>query len=166
MLDYLGIIRELTKHKIEFIVVGGVAVNLHGVPRMTYDLDLLVKMDDKPLRNLLGLLKQWGFRPSVPVNIMDFAVREKREDWIKNKNMKAFGLKNPDWALSEIDIIVGSPVSYESARPGIKRVKVGNVTVPLISLDALIKMKRNTGRAQDEADINHLKMIKNEKKKT
>ena len=166
MLDYLGIIRELTRHKIEFIVVGGVAVNLHGVPRMTYDIDLLVKMDDRPLRGLLELLKLWGFRPSVPVDIMDFADREKREDWIKNKNMKAFSLKNPEWALSEIAIIVNSPVSYESERPGIKRVRIGNVTVPLISIDALIKMKKNTGRAQDEADIKHLKMIKNEKKKT
>jgi hypothetical protein len=37
---------------------------------------------------------------------MDFADETKRQDWMKNKRMKAFSLTNPKWAISEIDIII------------------------------------------------------------
>ena len=58
-------------------------------------------------------MRQWGFKPKVPVDIMDFSDKNKRYDWIKNKNMKAFNLVNPDWAISEIDIIIDTPVDYK-----------------------------------------------------
>ena len=70
-LDYLGMFKEFNKKKIKYIICGGVAVNLLGIPRMTYDIDLLVKMEDKNLRKLLELFKKWGFKPKVPVKIMD-----------------------------------------------------------------------------------------------
>lgn len=47
MLDYLGIFKELNAKGIRCIVVGGMAVNLHGIPRMTYDIDLLLDIDDR-----------------------------------------------------------------------------------------------------------------------
>ena len=110
MLDYLGIFKSFNDKKIKYVVVGGLAVNFHGVPRMTYDVDVLLDLEDKNIAKFLSLLKSWGFKPKVPVNIMDFAVKDKREDWIKNRNMKAFNLVNPDWAVSEIDIVIDSPV--------------------------------------------------------
>jgi len=50
MLDYLGIFKRLNEEKIKYIVVGGMAVNFLGVPRMTYDIDLLLYLEDKNLR--------------------------------------------------------------------------------------------------------------------
>ena len=91
-LNYIDIFSELNKNKIKYIVCGGIAVNLLGIPRMTYDVDLLLNMDDDNLKKFLELLKKWGFKPRVPVNIMDFALKENREKWIKEKNMKAFNL--------------------------------------------------------------------------
>lgn len=45
MLDYSGIFKELNAQKIKYIVVGGLAVNLHGIPRATYDIDLLLYLE-------------------------------------------------------------------------------------------------------------------------
>src|SRR3989344_9157006 len=120
MLDYLAIFKKLNEEKIRYIVVGGMAVNFHGIPRMTYDIDILIDLEDDNLKRFLRLMKNWGFKPKVPVDIMDFAKKEKRLDWITNKNMKAFNLVNPDWAISEIDIVINTPVDYKRAAKNIK----------------------------------------------
>lgn len=164
MLDYLAILKKLNEKGIRYIIVGGLAVNLYGIPRMTYDIDLLLDLEDKNLKKFLKLLKGWGFKPKVTVNIMDFAISEKREDWIKNKNMKAFNLVNPAWAISEIDIVIDSPVDYKKGHKRIKHIMLHDVSIPVISIDDLIKMKHITERQQDEADIRYLRKLKNEKK--
>ena len=140
-------------------MVGGIAVNLHGIPRMTYDIDLLLDMEDENLNRFLRLMKEWGFKPKVPVDIMDFAEKKKREDWIKSKHMKAFCLVNPEWALSEIDVVINTPVDYRSASGKIVNVPLRKIFIPIIAVADLIKMKGNTGRKQDEADISHLKEL-------
>ena len=164
MADYLTIFKKLNEKKIRYLLAGGIAVNLHGIPRMTYDIDLIVDLEDKNLEKFLQLLKGWGFKPKIPVDIMDFAEKEKREDWIKNKNMKAFNLVNPKWAVSEIDILINTPIDYKIASKGIKYFVVQNIAIPTVSIDDLIKMKQKTDREQDKADIKYLKRLKNEKK--
>lgn len=164
MLDYLGIFKEFNAKKIKYIVVGGLAVNLLGIPRLTYDTDLLLDMEDKNLQKFLTLMKKWGFKPNVPVDIMDFANKDNREDWIKNKNMKAFRLFNPTWPMSEIDIIIDTPVDYKKAVKNINCIPIKNVSIPIISIGDLIKMKQKANRDQDKADIRYLKNLKNEKK--
>ena len=160
MLDYLTIFKRLNEKKIKYIVVGGIAVNLYGIPRMTYDTDLIVDMQDKNLKALLTLLKDWGFKPKLPVNMMEFAKSEKRRNWIKNKNMKAFCLINPEWAMSEIDVIINTPINYKKASKNIKHIVLRNVSIPTISINDLIKMKKSSNRQQDKADIRYLKRLK------
>jgi hypothetical protein len=159
MLDYLGIFRELNAKGVKYIVVGGMAVNLLGIPRMTYDIDLVLWLEDSNLRKFLHLMKNWGFKPKVPLDIMDFAKNEKRQDWIKNKNMKAFNLVNPSWAITEIDIVINTPINYEKAIKNVKRINLGGVSVPTISVKDLILMKAKTDRIQDAEDIKNLKKI-------
>ncbi len=165
MLDYLSIFRKLNERKIRYIVAGGVAVNLYGIPRMTYDIDLLLDLQDENLRRFAELVSEWGFRPKAPVDVVDLADEEKREKWIKEKNMKAFNLYNDEWAISEIDVIVDSAVSYNEASKKINKVKVGDVTIPLISIDDLIKMKEHAARPQDLIDAKYLRKIKDEERR-
>ncbi len=157
MLDYLGIFKELNKRKIKYIVVGGIAVNLYGIPRATYDIDLLLKMEDKNLQKFLSLLKKWGFQPKIPVNMMDFSKSENRKKWIREKNMKPFNLYNDRWAISEIDVLIDTPVDYNQALKSAVYMKLGNIKIPVISIKDLIKMKSKSKRAQDLSDIEHLK---------
>lgn len=159
MLDYLGIFRELNKKKIKYAVVGGLAVNLHGIPRMTYDIDLLLYLEDGNIKKFLMLMKIWGFKPKVSVDIMDFACKDKRADWIRRKNMKAFNLVNPAWAISEVDVIIDTPVNYAEAARNLNRIALKGVSVPTISISDLIKMKKISDRAQDKEDIKNLRKI-------
>ena len=164
MLDYLGIFKKFNEEGIRYLVVGGLAMNLLGVPRVTYDIDILIDLEDDNIETLMKLMKVWGFKPKVPVNVMDFADRSKRDEWIATKNMKAFNLVNAKWALSEIDIIIDAPVAYPEARKRAKKISVQGVPIPVISIDDLIKMKQVAGREIDKADVQYLKKVKNGKK--
>lgn len=165
MLDYLGIFKELNAKKIKYIVVGGLAVNFYGIPRATYDVDLLLYLEDNNLNRFLSLMKEWDFKPKVPVAIMEFADKNKRRSWINNKNMKAFNLVNPNWGISEIDIIIESPVDYKQAVKKMELIKLQGVDIPTISIDDLIKMKQKANRQQDARDIINLKKVKYEREK-
>jgi hypothetical protein len=94
---------------------------------------------------------------------MDFAKKSKRKEWVKNKNMKAFTFVNPHWAISEIDIMIDTPLDYEKAKDNLKYIKIHNTKVPLISIKDLIRMKRVSKREQDKSDCLYLRKIINEK---
>ena len=162
MMDYLGIFKKLNEEGIRYFVVGGLAVNFYGIPRMTYDVDIVLDLQDDNVAKFLHLMKEWGFRPKAPVDIMDFAKPEQRQEWIQSKNMKAFNFVNPAWAIKEIDVIIDSPVDYEQGSKHMKMTVLREVSIPTVSLDDLIKMKEVTDRQQDEADIRHLKGLHDE----
>lgn len=164
MLDYLGIFKAFNDRDVHYIVVGGIAVNLYGIPRMTYDIDILLEMSEHNIKQFIGLIKEWGFKPRVPVSVDDFANEDKRKDWIHNKNMKAFTFINPEWAISEIDVIIDSPVDYVHAYNNAVVIKVGDITIPVVSIDDLIDMKRKSDRKHDQIDVEYLERVKNEQK--
>ncbi|MBI4621581.1 MAG: hypothetical protein HY739_15725 [Desulfobacterales bacterium] len=60
--------------------------------------------------------------------------------------------------------MIDSPVDYDKAHKRINEIKLHGVTIPVVSIDDLIKMKERTGRQQDKADIRYLKELKDEKK--
>jgi predicted nucleotidyltransferase len=164
MIIYEEILKEFQKEKVEYVLVGGIAVNLLGSMRSTADLDILVEMSDDNLKKIVKIMKKNGYRVKQPVDPMKIADKKTREDWIQNKNMKAFNFYKED-ELKEVDIILESPVSFEEAKKNLASVKVNGLSLPVISLDNLIKMKKKAGRTIDQLDIKELKKIKQLRKK-
>ena len=160
MIIYEEILRLFQEKKIKYILVGGIAVNLLGSMRSTADMDILVEMSDENLREIVTIFKDLGYHVKQPVDPMGIAVQEIREDWIINKHMKAFNFYKED-ELSEVDIIIESPVSYEEAEKDTVAIKIDDLILPVISIDKLIKMKRDTGRTIDKLDIEELTRIQN-----
>ena len=134
-------------------------MNLLGSLRSTADMDILVEMTDANLAKVVSILKKKGYRVKQPVDPMGIADSKKREDWIKHKHMKAFNFYKKD-EFKEVDIIIESPVSFEEAKDDMVRVRSGDITIPVISIDNLIKMKKGTGRSVDKLDMEELKKIK------
>lgn len=159
---YEDIFKEFNKKKIKYAVAGGVAVNLYGVERFTHDLDLMLEMDEKNLLKAISAFKSLGYTPKVPVKPEDFAKKEIREKWIKEKNMIVFSfidLKRPHIL---IDIIIAGPLKYKDVAKKIKIMisKNKRIKVPVVSINDLIKMKKIAGRLKDNNDIEMLKMAK------
>ncbi|MBL7196906.1 MAG: hypothetical protein ISS47_02270 [Candidatus Omnitrophica bacterium] len=158
MFFYEEILREFQKQKVKYILVGGIAMNILGSLRNTADMDILVEMSDNNLAKIVKILIRRGYRVKQPVDPMGIADKKVREKWIKNKHMKAFNFYKEE-ELKEVDIIIESPVTYEKARKDVSRVKIADVILPVISINNLIKMKRNTGRNIDKLDIEELRKI-------
>jgi hypothetical protein len=159
MIIYEAILKEFQKQKARYILVGGIAFNLLGGYRNTLDMDILVEMTDSNLLKIVRILKKAGYHVKQPVEPLMIADKKTREDWIQNKHMKAFNFYKGERSYEEVDIIIDSPVDFEEASKDVVRVKVGKLTLPVISKRNFIKMKRKSGRYKDIMDIQEISMI-------
>ena len=159
MILYEEIFREFQKQRVKYVIVGGIAVNLLGSMRTTDDMDILVEISDENLAKIVAILKKQGYNVRQPVDPMGIAYKKTREDWVRNKRMKALNFYK-DRELKEVDIIIESPVSFAEAKKTALSVKCGAITLPVISIDNLITMKKTANRPMDKIDIEELKQIK------
>lgn len=156
MIIYEDILRQFQRQKVKYIIVGGIAVNLLGYLRSTADMDILAEMSDENLRKIVSILIKAGYRVKQPVDPLRFSDKATREDWIKNKHLKAFNFYK---GLNEVDIIIDTPVSFEQAKKDIVWIKGGDITLPVISIKNLIKMKKKASRGVDKLDVMELNEI-------
>jgi predicted nucleotidyltransferase len=158
-LDFQTIFKELNGLGIDYLVVGGLAVNFHGVPRMTYDIDLMILLEPENILKLVTKLTQWGYRPKIPIDPRDLADEIKRESWIHEKGMKALNFYSETLPIGEIDIIIDSPIPYEKLKGRAIKVELRDEKIPTVSIHDLIELKLRAGRKQDLADVEHLRMV-------
>jgi hypothetical protein len=158
-LDFQTIFKELNGLGIDYLVVGGLAVNFHGVPRMTYDIDLMVLLERENILKLLNRFTQWGYRPKIPVDPREFADEMKRNSWVHEKGMKAFNFYSETLPIGEIDIVIDSPIPYEELKSRAIKVELRDEKIPTVSIHDLIELKLRAGRKQDLADVEHLRTV-------
>ena len=158
-MKYLDFFNKLNQKNIEYLIVGGLAAVIYGSPRFTYDIDIVLKLDDENIYNFVGIMIDNGYKIKIPVNPYDFAIPEKREDWIKNKNMKALNFYNDCSNLPEVDIVIDN-ADYTEFQKTKKVFIIEGIEIPIVSIDDLIKMKENAGRNVDFEDIKFLNFVK------
>jgi len=158
-LDYKAIFKELNDLEIDYLVVGGLAVNFHGVPRMTYDIDLMILLETENIQKLVNKFTQWGYKPKAPVNPKDFADDLKRNLWIQDKGMKALNFFSNTLPIGEIDIVIDSPIPYNVLKARAVKIQLQGMRIPVISIHDLIELKIQAGRKQDLSDVEYLKII-------
>jgi predicted nucleotidyltransferase len=142
-----------------YLVVGGVAVVLHGHPRFTADLDLMLALDAPNVDAALSALEGLGFRPRAPVPLRAFADPAQRLEWERTKGMTVFSLWSADLPGTEVDLFVAVPLPFEAAWPRRLRADLGGINVNVASLGDLIEMKRRAGRPQDLEDVRELEAL-------
>ena len=158
-LDFQTIFKELNGLGIDYLVVGGLAVNFHGVPRMTYDIDLMILLESENILKLVIKFTQWGYRPKIPIDPRDLADEMKRNSWIHEKGMKAFNFYSEILPIGEIDIVIDTLIPYKELKSRAIRVELQDEKIPTVSIHDLIELKLRAGRKQDLADVEHLRMV-------
>ena len=153
-------LQKLLEAEVDFVLVGGLAVALHGYQRVTLDIDLVLAMSPENLRRFIEIAKSDGLRPIIPVPIEALADPELIERWHREKGMLAFALHGENLSKSVIDVLVKSPVPYNQMKQDAVLVPVGPLTVPVASIEHLITMKTGTGRSKDQIDIEELQKIR------
>ena len=153
------ILRAFHEQKLQYVVIGGVAVNLHGYARATGDLDVVVSFDDAEIQKFIGVVKSLNFVPRVPVKIEDFADAKKRDEWICHKNMKVFSVYNPKNPMEHIDVMVDHVVDFATLFKNRVVMHYGNIAVSVAGIADLITLKKHAGRGRDQTDIIALEAI-------
>jgi hypothetical protein len=149
---------------VRYLVVGGVAVALHGHPRFTADLDLVVALDPENARKALAALAGLGYRPRAPVDGALFADPEVRQRWIDEKGLVVFTLWSPEHLATEVDLFVREPFPFDAAWDRATFANLLGVRVPVASIADLVALKRVAGRPKDLEDIRVLEAIAREGK--
>lgn len=156
------IFAALNDAEVDHVVVGGMAVILHGYLRATADLDLVVGLEQQNCLRALEALSDIGFTPRLPVPIEHFADPHKRRDWIEQHNMLVFPLRDPDNPLRSLDLFVTEPIGFD-AQVGDAAIKsIDGMAVRVASIEHLIEMKQSAGRPRDLDDIAKLRQIREE----
>src|SRR6185295_1661053 len=147
--DIESLLTELSRLAVRYLVVGGVAVVLHGFLRATADLDLVLDLDPENLETAVDLLDRLGFRPRAPVPLRAFAEDAERKRWLAEKNLQVFSLWNSRMPGFEVDLFVEPPFDFAEAYARATWAPLGAENVPVVAIDDLIAMKRRAGRPRD-----------------
>jgi hypothetical protein len=150
---YLDLFRALQKHEVQYLVVGGLAVVLHGYARATADVDLVLALDEANLQRFLQAAHALRLKPALPVTIESLCDTGQLEQWVREKHMIAFSLRHPSPTVPTIDIIVQPKIPFAALHANRDDKTVGDVTMPLASVDDLIVLKTSTGSLADEYEL-------------
>ena len=154
---YLDLFRSLAKHNIRYLLVGGLAVNLHGIPRLTMDVDLAIKFTGESVAALEGMCRELSLVPIQPVTVNQLADPGERERLRNEKNMVAFSLRPPVASDPTVDLLLETVWDFDAAWERRVVRNVGEVSVNIASIGDLITMKLAIGRPQDLADVEYLR---------
>lgn len=159
-----AIFRAFADAEVRYLVVGGVAVNIHGYPRATQDLDLVVKLESANVLAALRALAYLGYRPLLPVRAEDFADEETRREWREDRNVEVFSMVSDDHADTTVDLFATEPFPFDEELEGAFLAELSpDLSVPCVRLDTLIAMKEALGRARDRDDVEQLAWIREER---
>jgi hypothetical protein len=145
-LDAERIFAVLDAHKVEYIVIGGIAVQVYGHVRMTNDIDLIPSPTPQNLERLAAALEELEARVLNPGSehlAIDAQMLPRATLW-------QLATRHGD-----IDVLHDAPgaAPFPQLRERALLITLDDHPIPIASRDDLIKMKRAAGRPVDLADI-------------
>ena len=140
--DFKEFLRLLNANRVDYLLVGGYAVGLHGYPRATVDLDIWVSATPENAARVIAALTSFGFE--------SFSLEPHL--FIDPRSIVRFGI--PPFRIEIMTSIDG--VDYGSCSRRAVTFNVEGVQVPVISLADLRVNKRAAGRHKDLADLENL----------
>lgn len=148
------VIKSLNQYQVQYALVGGYAVALHGAVRGTVDIDFVIALNQRAYRQTEKALNSIGLKSKLPVSADE--VFNFREEYIQNRNLTAWSFNNPENPLEIVDIIITEDV--KRIKSVIKTFK--GTKIKIAAIDDLINMKKKSGRKQDIEDVNALEKLK------
>ena len=140
--DYKDMLQVLLDNGVKFLLVGAYAMGAHGYPRATGDIDIWVEPTAENSAQVYRSMAAFG----APLHEID------KTTFTISDVIFQIGV-----APRRIDIITKiSGVEFDDAYQNRQIVKIEGLSIPILSLDDLIKNKRATGRDKDRLDADQL----------
>lgn len=152
--DARELFRALARHEVDYLTVGGIAIQAHGGQRLTQDLDVAIAASTDNITRLTSALVELDARILGPDG--------QRSRAVPSAPLLA---SSDQWHLitvhGPLDILTlpAHLGSFEEMRARAHEVPLGDLSIPIAHRDDLLKMKRAAGRPQDLADIQLLESL-------
>jgi hypothetical protein len=144
--DTFRIIDSLNENEVNYIIVGGTATIIHGLPRMTENIDLVIKMNENNVDKLSKALK----------SIFD----DENIDEITYDELKEFSvIRYISPSDDMIDIKGNWGVAFDYDKIQKERKEISGREVIVATSKALLAMKSNTYREKDKIDVIYLREL-------
>lgn len=139
--DFKDLLCLLNEHSVEYLIVGGWALGVHGYVRATGDMDIWIGQSDANIQKLLRALN-------------DFGVPEGIDSEFFKENGNAFRMGNPPLRIEIITEATG--IHFDASYLKRVTIEADAVQLPFIHYDDLVTNKRASGRLRDLADLEGL----------
>lgn len=156
--DARELFAALARRGVEYVAIGGIAVQAHGGQRLTQDLDIAIATSAENLERLGTALEEIDARMLGPEG--------QRSKSVPNVALLA---ASDQWHLitehGRLDVVTlpAALGRFEDMRARAHEVPLGDLTVAIASRGDLIAMKRAAGRPQDLADVDLLESLDDER---
>lgn len=155
--DARELFAALARHDVEYVTVGGIAVQAHGGQRLTQDLDIAIATSAEN-------------RTCLAAALLDLDARILGPDGQRSTSPPSAALigSSDQWHLitvhGQLDVFTlpAHLGPFEEMRARAHETPLGDLTVPIAHRDDLLKMKRAAGRPQDLADVHLLESLDDE----
>jgi hypothetical protein len=153
------LLQSLADAQVSYVLVGGLAVQLHGYMRATLDIDLVLAMDDTNLDRFIGVARKYSLQPNIPVPLDALRNANQIDAWHREKGMLAFSLREPQAGGKVVDILVRPQIPFERLLQNAVAGELFGRKVMIAAIDDLLEMKRIANRPKDRIDIEALERI-------
>ena len=149
-----ALLERLVARGVDFVLIGGFAVIVHGHVRLTRDVDIAFATDPGNLEALGSLLVELDGTPAGVADPVPFSP--------DSRTLGRVELLTLDTALGRLDVHARPPGAppYEALRRNAARYRLDGFFVLVASIDDLLSMKRAAGRSSDVADVEALEAIR------
>ena len=155
--EYLDALEILVKHRVRFVVIGGIAANLRGSTTLTQDIDVCYERDGDNLGRLAKALKELKARLRGAPSDVPFVLDAKTIAMGDH-----FTFVTDAGSLDILGHPSGIPGGYEELERAADNVELGGFKVKVASIDDLIRMKTAAGRPKDLIEVEVLGALRDE----
>ena len=142
--DFRDFISSLNRHHVEYILVGGYSVILHGYPRTTGDLDIWVRKSADNYLKLKKAFEEFGMAT------FDMTA----QNFLNNPELDVFSFGRPPVSIDIMTAVKGLEFEHSFNKALSKSIE--GMVVKLIHYDDLLTAKKAAGRSKDKNDIENL----------
>lgn len=152
-MEYLQLFTTLNRYNVKYLICGGLAVNIYGIPRMTADIDILLDFEEINLSGFENAVKTLFYQSSIPISLQTFVSKKERDKASKEKNLIAYSFFNSQAGFVNLDVLIDVPVEFQNLWKNKTEKKTNDVVLNLVSIEDLILLKKYANRIQDQNDV-------------
>ncbi len=159
----IDVYKSLQAHDVKYLLCGGLAINLYGVPRSTADMDIILDLKEDNIQRFLTAIATFQYQNLLPISLLELVDEDKRIALVNDRNLIAFSFFSTVFQFVTLDVLIDLPFQFADLwlRKQVRTLR--ETEIYLVSVEDLVALKTYSNREQDRLDIESLKKLFPEK---